>query len=372
MKMLFIAYYFEPYPYVGAKRISYWANNLQCEKPDWLCDVITVPKSGKYKKPASINKIIYISPEKCLLSNLIKDKGWGWLKPLERYLNVPKNFDYDCVVITGGPFLHFRIIEFLKKKYKVPIILDFRDPFSQATSGFIYKKVKSIIEKRVCKFADKVIVPNRYCYNLALCDEKKYICIDNGYDDSFLNNINRGGARNKNDNKIHLFYTGKFIKGRSPECLLSVVSSGSYRNRIIFHYYGQDSDKLLHYLRHENIKTYGYVNYNDMLAEISYLDIAVLFATGREYESTTKVFDYIALKKPIIVISDAQIDSGAIFDILKKYPMVWFLKNTADDIKSTLDYLLSYSDFEFDFNSDQFSRRHGLLKLIKVVAALLK
>ena len=45
MKLLFIAYYFEPYDGVGAKRISYWAKYIKklCDKVQ-ICDVITATK----------------------------------------------------------------------------------------------------------------------------------------------------------------------------------------------------------------------------------------------------------------------------------------------------------------------------------------
>jgi hypothetical protein len=44
MKLLFIAYYFEPYPGVGSQRISYWAKHLNEVAPDIKVDVITATK----------------------------------------------------------------------------------------------------------------------------------------------------------------------------------------------------------------------------------------------------------------------------------------------------------------------------------------
>ena len=49
MKVLFIAYYFEPFPGVGAKRISYWAKYLKkIDNNISKCDVITaIPQTEK-------------------------------------------------------------------------------------------------------------------------------------------------------------------------------------------------------------------------------------------------------------------------------------------------------------------------------------
>ncbi len=74
MKTLFISYFFDPFPGVGAKRISYWADEIH--NHDIEPTVITAIEQ-KDKK----NYPVYYVPNtkrKRNLSSFIKDEGYSW------------------------------------------------------------------------------------------------------------------------------------------------------------------------------------------------------------------------------------------------------------------------------------------------------
>jgi len=87
MKVLFIAYYFEPFSGVGAKRISYWAKHLKrVDNTIQKCDVITAtPQNEKFD---TIDNVFYVeNTNQGLLRKFIKfDKGASWLYDLRKFV----------------------------------------------------------------------------------------------------------------------------------------------------------------------------------------------------------------------------------------------------------------------------------------------
>ena len=79
MKILFIAYYFEPFSGVGAKRISYWAKNLKrVDSNISKCDVITaIPQTEDFD---TIDNVFYVENtnqgllRRCFLA--VKQNDW--------------------------------------------------------------------------------------------------------------------------------------------------------------------------------------------------------------------------------------------------------------------------------------------------------
>ncbi|MDO9181461.1 MAG: glycosyltransferase, partial [Bacteriovorax sp.] len=199
MKILFVAYYFEPYEGVGAKRISYWAKNLKrIDNSITKCDVITAIKQKN--KFSTIDNVFYVeNTNQGLLGKLIKfDIGASWYYNLKHFVkkNIKQN-DYDFVVLTGDPFLHFFIIDDFKK-LGIKTILDFRDPFANNPRGIkkdtLVKKIKHFILKKIEEYflvkSDFIIAVNQYCVEL-FENYKKYKykikVIDNGYDEQLFN-----------------------------------------------------------------------------------------------------------------------------------------------------------------------------------------
>ena len=109
---------------VGAMRAGYWSRTFP-EALDANLQVITgqedasgdnvhvVPKSGS-----------------SIWTKVIADDGIIWKKNIQSYLEKNTLDSPDLVIITGGPFMHFGLTNWLKKKYTCKVILDYRDPFA--------------------------------------------------------------------------------------------------------------------------------------------------------------------------------------------------------------------------------------------------
>lgn len=376
MKILFIAYYFEPFSGVGAKRISYWAKHLKrVDSTISTCDVITaIPQNEKFD---TIDNVFYVeNTNKGVLRKFIKfDKGASWMHDLRKFVknNIKQN-EYNFVVLTGDPFLHFFIVNDFKK-LKIKTIIDFRDPFANNPRGIVkdtlVKKVKHSILRTIENYflsrADYIIAVNQYCVKL-FENYKKYLykikVIDNGYDEQLFQNIEKNKyIENSDDNVIKFTYAGKLYADRNPQIFFKCLQNF---DDIEFYHIGEQSE----YIKEDSVQIHslGFMSYELTLETMKRFDVCMLFTSGYSFESTTKIFDYIALNKIILVITDGEIKTGQIHNITKDYQYIYWAKNSMNEIEEVLikiqnDYLKMS---KINFNSYPYSREYGLKQLIRI------
>lgn len=347
-KILIISYFYKPLKSVGVLRAAYWYEQLKYL--GYYIDLIT-----NYGDGIIDPNIIVIKKEKSLLTNIIPDEGVAWISPLTRYLIDDKEiFKYDNVIITGGPFLHFLIVKKLKKiKPDLNIILDYRDPFSnnpRFKNTFIKSKIKERVEIYVNKYANEIITVNKTCAKLIKAKQDLKI-IENGFDDRLFANTNY----KKNNNQV--FFAGKIydVDINPLKHAIPILSS------IDFMFFG------------DNIATSNYKNYhwNDfVLPEVlmNYMtkaSIGIVFTGGAPFQSTTKIFDYIACKLKIIIITEGEKNTGNIYEIIKKNPNVEWSYNNIEDIIYNINLLCKRDYIDWDYNA--YSRQVGLKKLINLL-----
>lgn len=367
MKILFIAFYFEPFKGVGAKRISYWAENIKALNNNVKkVDVITTNKDSNLTMFTSIDNIYNVLPDDSFTSSLFNiDSGGSWMLSLTDFLNkhLLENH-YDFAVITGNPFGHF-FIQKTFKKHKVKTIIDFRDPL--ALNPRIKNNFKNIIKKilfsyyeyKFIKWSFATVVVNKYCLNLIPSRKlfkNKFTIIDNGFDEKHLTKVIDRDIINDN---LQFIYTGSlFVDRRSSQFVHNILElSNAYINFV-----GSSFDVV-----HSRIINHGKKPYLDTLQMISDLDIAIIFSTGYKFESTTKVFDYLALNKIILVVSNIEIKEGALFDILKNYPKVIFTSDSREAVKEALIKIKRYQKNDVSLDSRKYSRNTGLKMFNKLL-----
>ncbi|MEP0714121.1 hypothetical protein [Algoriphagus sp.] len=359
--ILFIGYYFEPYPGVGAKRISYWVNELnRVSNGEFFPTIITatVPTIEVANKTSKFNLIFLADDKKPIFNRYINfDPGYSWYFALKEYLDSLDHFKYECVVLSGNPFLHFYISRYLKIRFKTKIILDFRDPFANnplfINSILIKKLIKKKLEQLYISYADLVISVNKYCLSLLeINDNSKLLIIENGYDERVISELK---PINIDIEYVNFIYTGKISIGRSPKFFLDIVNSNkSFK----VHYFGEDS--LLLPL-HENIIDHSYKSYRDVLSYINACDFCIVISSGLTFESTTKVFDYIALSKPIIVFSSNLIIEGSLYDLSESYKDIYFFNSINSEF---LAFIANFKPKDISLDPINYSRLNGLKILI--------
>lgn len=362
-KLLFISYYFAPDRIVAAQRVSYWAANIK-EHIDVDVDVITASDQSS-AEVLRVDNIIHIHNSRSgFLGRLFKsDLGATWFYDLKKHFSKNKK-KYDVVIITGNPFLHFFIARVLKKTMGCKIILDFRDPFaknernaSTAISVKLKRKILVLFEYFFCEFADKIIVMNESCKKL-LCSRQQDIIeiIDNGYDEKSLNNATKKIIVGNSSKKI-IVYLGSFAVDRNIDNLLTSNKTLGFAFDIL--HVGKPLEGLDN---QKGVTCTGLVSYSDAIGYAKGADIGLILASGKAFESTTKVFDYIGLELPILIITNGEVQTGNIHEVTKDYPAVWWASNNEQSIIDALKEIMIFKlNFKTnDFSKEKFSRKHGL------------
>lgn len=336
-KILFISYYYKPSNLVGAKRISYWANNIEnVSNKKYVPTVLTSSLDKNNSKQEFVKRI------KSPFNN-----PFLWTLKLIPAL-LKSIYDKSFVVITGSPFALFWLaflLFFLKKK----VILDFRDPYANNpihNIGSVKKIIKIIYEYLVCLFAYKVITVNEECSKLIYCNRKKMIIIENGFNEKILQKVDKRVVIKKT-----ISYSGKLSQGRDLNDFIEKMKLSTFFKDYKIVYTGPDFSKINY--KHQII-SYGQVSYEKNLEIISSCEYTLLLFAGHPFESSTKIFDYIGLKKPIIVYSSSGIMHGAIARIMAKYPNSFYFESK------------NFKVNDLFIDNYEFSRLYGLNKFINI------
>lgn len=360
MKILFIAYFHDPFPGVGAKRVSYWSQNIA--KHGLESHVITATEQSSHSRSITFVKD---SNQPGMLGKFIKDPGLSWKKDLIAYFESLEHFDSDIVLITGGPFMHFGVGKYLKRKFGVKLILDFRDPFA-INPGFkkqsLKARIKRHFEKRFIKSADKVITVNEYCQQLLAARPNQIKIIENGFNELDLPHKLPTGSV---DAKFHIAHAGTFISGnRNPEVFLDTLAE-NFSDSVMFHQFGKDSEYFESYRTKSFFNYEGMVSYPQLINSLRKMDACMLITEGKAFESTTKVFDYIGLNQKILLVTCGEIHSGNLEKITKNYPNVYWVKNNKNEISRAIEEMKK-SDVKL-FNPESFSRQNSLVNLVDLL-----
>lgn len=371
MNVLFIAYYFEPFSGVGAKRISYWAKNLKRLDPRIdKCDVITTIEQTN--NTLSEVDHIYVVPKSTnsFFGKLIKfDTGAGWLKSLNHFFEKRADYQqYDYAVLTGNPFFHFFVIRKLRK-LGIKTIIDFRDPLANnprsVKADTLKRKIKSVllkfVERHFIGSADITITVNNYCAELLAGFDKfkeKIQIIDNGFEEEYFFNLPEYKHQN---GPINLVYAGSLYADRSA---LSLIEAISINDDFIFNHIGNVNSGIKHI---DNVISHGLKSYPDTIRLMNEFQVTLIFTSGYDFESTTKIFDYIALNKVILILTEGQVKTGALHDITKGYPNVYWANNTARAINVILAEIKSTPFNHSPFEHMKYSREEGLKQLINLM-----
>ena len=356
--VLIIAYAFPPNKQVGALRAGYWYENL----PKKIKGNVTILTSQE----DAIGERIHIVKNEgtSFLSKIIRDAGTTWKNCILNYLNSKKIENPDIVIITGSPFMHFGLSKWLKKKYNCKVILDYRDPFANNPgfkNSFLKSKIKGFFEREFNKNADALVTVNKFCGELVEnFYQKPNAIVQNGYDETILPALSEIDLI-----KPSFSYTGKYYFDSSP------IITAFEECGLEYNYAGPNGNQ--HKSEFSNIHDDGFVSYKEAVNIIAKNDVAIIQTYGEDFQSTTKIFDYIRCKRVILIVSDNYIERGSIHEELKGYPNVFWSKNDKSAILNAILLIQAsnYTHPPLDYHL-KYSRGYQMKKLIELIKQITK
>jgi len=236
----------------------------------------------------------------------------------------------QAILSSSAPFTSHLVALLLKQKTGLPWVADFRDEWTD-TPYFHYSRFARAInrwmEKQVLQRADCIVSVNEEITRLLAAkrpagERVKFCTIPNGFDSDDIHRAT-AGVRPARD-KFVLTHLGSFYASRTPDDFLAALSqlleSGELpREELEVRFVGSPADatqvtalKLQDCVRN----AIGFVAHDHALqhgAEAAVLVLIVHRQAGMR-ATTSKLFEYLALGRPILGIGAKDTDCGEIIE----------------------------------------------------------
>jgi hypothetical protein len=267
-----------------------------------------------------------------------------------------KDFErFDIIVASIFPFSDADLAYAIKNKYfpKAKIVLDIGDPlFKNAARNNIGNSKLLNYEKSVVSKSDAIIVTNEATKEY-YCDfdfpKNRIHVIPQGVNiDKFSSPNNR-----KSEEQLTMIYAGVFYKNlRDPSTFVKAINTLDKKNISINMFgIGQDLEFECH---NTTVNNYPRIAQMELVSKYRESDILLYFDNAFGIQSSGKIFELLALKKPILFIYSNE--NSSVRKDSEKYKSIIFVKNELKELVNILSRLESLiEDLSFDYKTESFS-----------------
>ncbi len=317
----------------------------------------------------------------------IPDARKFWIKPsvklLAKYL---KNNPVDLIVSTGPPHSAHLIALKLKKRFDIPWLADFRDPW---TNIDFYKDLKLSkradrihhkLEREVLEKADAITVISKGMeIDFQSKFKRQYHIIPNGFDDDDM--VHAGiSPEDYPQDKFVLAHVGSLNKDRNPLNLWKVLKElvdedSRFASLLEIRNVGKLDINALNTLKKYGLNKYlnkiSYLSHQEVIAQQQRATILLLLVNrtpNAKLIVTGKIFEYLISGRPVLCIAPVDGDAAFIINETKCGHVFDF-----DNVSELKNYLLEvFEQFKSGTlnprceNVDQYNRK----VLTKKMAAL--
>lgn len=259
----------------------------------------------------------------------IPDARCWWIRPSVRFLKkYLKENTVDAIISTGPPHSMHLIAKELHKKFNIPWIADFRDPWTDIDfykdlrlSRFADRRHRKL-EKSVLLSANEVVTVGKHC-----AEGLKNICgrdvkvISNGYDFS-IEKLNINCQLSK---KFTLSHIGIIGSNRNPvvfwEAIKDLVKNEKFADALNIRLIGQIDISVIESIKANDIEKYvdvmPYIPHSEVLEKQKESQVLLLFINDTPNAKsvlTGKLFEYMASGRPILSIGPSDGDTAAVLE----------------------------------------------------------
>lgn len=372
LKILAISYYFPPLGLSGVQRVAklikylcdenfeivviapektaYFAYDYSLEKEliDRNVRIIRVrgkephsflPKNSPIKMPSEFVRKFF---NRLSQTFFLPDNKKSWSKKAyEKARELLKSETFDVIFSSAPPFSMFKYVVKLGHEFNLPVALDYRDLYYQNQFSFyptpFHKLYAKLYEKSFLKKAEKIFVINRQIKEFLLKTypflkfNQLYI-LPHGYDPEDFNgkinlNLNKFSSSAIDNDKLVITYCGIFYEFITPKYLLKAYKKllkerKDVAEKILIRFVGhlnKTNEKLVKKLGlSDKVQVINYVEHDkavDYLLSSDALWLMVGKSKNSHTISTSKLYEYIATRKPIF----GCVVDGAAKNALKEY-----------------------------------------------------
>jgi glycosyltransferase involved in cell wall biosynthesis len=256
----------------------------------------------------------------------VPDARIGWL-PFAVFKGdeIIRKKKIDLLFSSGPPHTVHLIAQNLSKRFRIPWIADFRDPwvdiayYEDFRRSYVSRKLDQYLEKKVLRNASAVVTVSQTMINSIFRPKvvNNYYLIPNGFDPEDVKNIEFNSSP-----KFRINYIGHLWKHHRPEVFFRSISQLIKKNigfekDLMMTFVGSLHDTAEEMIKSYNLSSYitrlGYLPHREAFtymvnSEILYLPIL----HDRKYHLTGKLFEYIAARTFILGIGQPDGDAAKI------------------------------------------------------------
>ena len=299
-------------------------------------------KNIKSKKP---NKIIcFFKPEESRIVGLTNEI-------IKMGENIIKNKNINVILATSSLYNNiFSAASFLANKYNIPWIADFRD-IEEQRNNFAELSFREKLYLLRVKLRRKIVLQNAYAVisispwhvNFLKKYNKNVFLIYNGYDKNLKKKFDK---KNKlTDKKVFtILYLGSLLnkETRDPTIFLKACNNLITKKKISpmkfeCKFIGHDSDNIYNFLDKNKLSNFNWIKTQSYISHLLIPDIinnseVLLLLTSNKTRGvmTTKFFEYLSFKKPIILCPE---DDGSLSNIVNKLNLGFVCNNVSETEK---------------------------------------
>lgn len=283
---------------------------------------------------------------------------------------------YNNVIISCGPFRMTRELLQLKAKYPlVNFILDFRDPWANNKTAFGFQSIGEArlqaeiqMEKEVVIAADCIISVseemNDYFHQEHGKSKEAMICVPNGLDFADFPMIE--SRTDKPSSRTWVFTGTLYPKSERVfssfcDALQAIHQAGKWPLGLSLEFYGTVPNWFYKHTEKlgDKVQFLGNIALDDTYRKIAQSEACMLFLTDDlAYSRSTKFYEYIAMKKPVLVMSPG----GETGDYVAESRLGYNCKEAAmlQEVTRAMDEI---EQGVFQFPSDYDVHAHDVMRL---------
>jgi glycosyltransferase involved in cell wall biosynthesis len=306
----------------------------------------------------------------------IPDARRFWIRPSVNYLkNYLITHPVDVIVSTGPPHSMHLIALQLQKKFNMPWLADFRDPWTgidfyhQLKLSFLADKLHHKLEKKVLSTANAVTVVSRnMMFEFNSIVKREYKLVTNGFDEEDISPL----PQNKLDTKFTISHIGSINPTRNPILLWNVLAEMAKHNPLFakalqIKLVGKVDIGILKNIEENGLSGYlqriEYMPHQDVMQEMQKSQVLLLLINNTPNAKgilTGKLFEYLGSGRPILSIGPEDGDAAIILKDTQA-GLTASYENEAGMQSILNDYFIKFSEQRLESNTGNrlgFSRKN--------------
>jgi glycosyltransferase involved in cell wall biosynthesis len=269
----------------------------------------------------------------------VPDNKIGWRHAAAQATRqLVREFGSEVIFASGPPFsVHLAALD-ASRSTRVPLVLDFRDPWSRDPWGRRGRsrlaKMRHVAMERTCVETARRVILNtermadEFRRHYADLPADKFVCIPNGFDEQLYDlaaEVTDHAAQEKAGKPLQMLHPGSIYGPRDPALLLQALQQvrDSGHELIEFVQLGgcdkrgrlEQSIRELHL--QDQVRLLPPVPHREVFEHMGRADVLVIIQQGTSVQVPGKFYEMLPFRKPIL----AFVDDGSTTDLVRKYQL---------------------------------------------------